>query len=176
MPRHQADITSAPTPGNIIWTNVIVSCRFSPLNPGAIRSINKGVARIPRITQLETTIASNDPITLATRSASASSLLPKSRAYVGIKEADSTPSPKRFCRIFGIRRAARNASAASVLPRKWASDRSRIKPAIRLSMIPAATSNAGWPDGGELLAFGVWRSAFGVWRCGIRRSGRFKVG
>jgi hypothetical protein len=148
MPRHQADITKAPTPGNMIWTSVMVSCCLSPLNPGAIRSIKIGVARIPRITQVETTIASNDPITLATRSASSSSLPPKSRAYVGMKEAERTPSPKRFWRMLGIRSAARNASAASVLPRKWARERSLIKPAIRLSMIPAATRNAGRPDGG----------------------------
>src|SRR3981081_481012 len=75
-----------------------------------------------------------------------------------VKDADSTPSPKRFCRIFGMRSAARNASAASVLPRKWARERSLIKPAIRLSMIPAATRNAGRPDGDELLACAVWRS------------------
>src|SRR4029077_6896170 len=102
--------------------------------------------------------------------------------------------------------------AAALLPGIRDSDGSRTMSAIGLSMIPAATRNAGRPDGGELLAFGIWRSDFaapletpaasdfapprirpkrgsglrrtrssgesasGFWRCGIRRSGRFKVG
>ena len=47
MPRHQADITSSPAPGNRIRTSVIVSSRFSPSKPGAISEISSGVARTP---------------------------------------------------------------------------------------------------------------------------------
>jgi hypothetical protein len=35
-----------------------------------------------------------------------------------MKEADNTPSPKRFCRKLGILNAALNASAASEVPKK----------------------------------------------------------
>ena len=41
----------------------------------------------------------------------------RSRAYTGMKDAESTPSPKRFCRKFGIRVAEPKASAASDVPR-----------------------------------------------------------
>jgi hypothetical protein len=34
-----------------------------------------------------------------------------------MKEAERTPSPKRFCRKFGILKAALKASAASEVPR-----------------------------------------------------------
>jgi hypothetical protein len=34
-----------------------------------------------------------------------------------MKEADSTPSPNRFCRMLGMRMPALKASAASELPR-----------------------------------------------------------
>jgi hypothetical protein len=34
-----------------------------------------------------------------------------------MKEAESTPSPKRFCRKFGILNAALKASAAAEVPR-----------------------------------------------------------
>ena len=40
-----------------------------------------------------------------------------SRAYTGMNDADSTPSPSRFCSRFGIRSAALKASAAAPTPR-----------------------------------------------------------
>ena len=81
--------------------------------------------------------------------ASSLSSLARRRAYTGIKEAERTPSPKRFCKRLGMRKAARKASAASELPKKWAKTRSRISPVMRLRRIPAATRNAKrlGPDG-----------------------------
>jgi hypothetical protein len=38
-------------------------------------------------------------------------------AYTGMNEAERTPSPKRFWRKFGIRKAALKASAASEVPK-----------------------------------------------------------
>ena len=44
MPRHHADSTSRPAPGNRMRTSAIVSARFSPVKPGAISAISTGVA------------------------------------------------------------------------------------------------------------------------------------
>ena len=62
-------------------------------------------------------MARSESTALATRAASASSPFARSRAYTGMKDADKTPSPKRFCRKFGMRKAALNASAESLSPR-----------------------------------------------------------
>src|SRR5215467_13744001 len=62
-----------------------------------------------------------------------------------MNDAESTPSPKRFCRILGMRNAPRSASAANELPRKCAIARSRTSPAMRLRKIPAATRKACRP-------------------------------
>src|SRR5512142_3187663 len=56
-----------------------------------------------------------------------------------MNEAESTPSPNRFWRKFGILSAALKASAAAELPRWWAKTRSRTRPANRLSRMPVAT-------------------------------------
>src|SRR3990172_2834928 len=56
-----------------------------------------------------------------------------------MKVALSVPSPRRFWSTFGIRRAPRNASAKREFPKYWANTRSRIRPAIRDSRMPAAT-------------------------------------
>ena len=47
--------------------------------------------------------------------------------------------------MFGIRKAARNASAAYDRPKKWLKIRSLMSPKIRLRKIPAAAKNAEWP-------------------------------
>src|SRR4051812_46092084 len=59
-----------------------------------------------------------------------------------MNDAESTPSPKRFCRKLGMRSAARNASPTSEFPKKWAVTRSRTRPAILLRKMPAATMTA----------------------------------
>jgi hypothetical protein len=56
-----------------------------------------------------------------------------------MNDAESTPSPNRFWRKFGIRKAALNASAALERPRAWDSTRWRTRPATRLSRMPDAT-------------------------------------
>ena len=48
-----------------------------------------------------------------------------SREYTGMNDADSTPSPSRFCIRLGMRSAARKASAEPVSPRKPAVTTSR---------------------------------------------------
>src|SRR6185312_12269330 len=118
IPRHHADSTSSPTPGNMTCTSLMVSSRLSPLNPGVRRSIRYGAAKMPTVTSTVATIASSENTAPATRPASASSPSASSRAYTGMNDADSTPSPNRFCRKFGILIAAVNASAESEVPRK----------------------------------------------------------
>ena len=76
-----------------------------------------GVASTPAKTRTETAIASSDATAPATRRASSRSPRARSRAYTGMNDAESAPSPNRFCSRFGMRNAARTASAASALPK-----------------------------------------------------------
>src|SRR5207244_3171100 len=46
-PRHHAERTSRPAPGNRMRTSRIVSSRSSPSNPGAMASMRTGVATTP---------------------------------------------------------------------------------------------------------------------------------
>ena len=62
-----------------------------------------------------------------------------------MNEADSTPSPSRFCSRFGMRRAALNASEARPTPRKPAVTISRTRPDSRDSRMPAPTRARGPP-------------------------------
>src|SRR5260370_26926548 len=55
-----------------------------------------------------------------------------------MNEAERTPSPNKFCKIFGIRNPALKASAVAEFPRKCAKMLSRTSPAIRLSNTPTA--------------------------------------
>ena len=50
MPRHHADSTSSPAPGNRMRTIAIVSSRFSPSKPGAMTATSSGVASTPPAT------------------------------------------------------------------------------------------------------------------------------
>src|SRR5688572_8238077 len=56
-----------------------------------------------------------------------------------MNDADNAPSPNRFWRKLGIRKAAMNASAESDRPKYWAKKRWRMKPVRRLQRIPNAT-------------------------------------
>src|SRR3954467_10335143 len=60
-----------------------------------------------------------------------------------MNEAESTPSPNRFCKKLGILNAALKASAASEEPKSGARTRWRTRPRMRLSRIRAATIAAG---------------------------------
>src|SRR6516164_4650638 len=63
-----------------------------------------------------------------------------------MNDADSAPSPNRFCRKFGILKAAANASAGSdVCPRYFATSVARTNPDSRLTRMPAATRTADRP-------------------------------
>src|SRR5438093_1231675 len=68
-----------------------------------------------------------------------------------MNDADSAPSPNRFCRRFGIRNAALKASAAivSLAPRNLAFSDSRTTPSNRESRMPAATRAAARPRDDE---------------------------
>ena len=56
-----------------------------------------------------------------------------------MKDAESDPSPRRFCSKLGMRKAAAKASAAGPRARVERSKDSRIKPAIRERKMPKAT-------------------------------------
>ena len=72
-PRHHADSTSSPAPGNRMRTSAIVSSRFAPVNPGAIASMSSGVASdADEHDAARPTSASSDATAPATRSASSS--------------------------------------------------------------------------------------------------------
>ena len=77
--------------------------------------MSHGVAATPASTSRDVTSARKASTAPATRLASSSSPRASSLppAYTGMKEAESTPSPNRFCRKLGMRKAALNASAAS---------------------------------------------------------------
>ncbi len=69
-PKHHADITKIPAPGNKTWTMRIVNCLVSPLKPGAITSISQGAAITPIRTRRATIVARIAPTDHATISAS----------------------------------------------------------------------------------------------------------
>src|ERR1035437_2288271 len=142
IPRHHAEITSPPTPGNITCTSLIVSSCLSPVKPGVSSAIRCGVAITPTTTSTVAMSASSENTAPATRPASSSSPSASSLAYTGMKDAESTASPKRFWRKLGMRMAALNASAASDVPRKCVNARVRTSPMMRLRKIPPATSTA----------------------------------
>ena len=76
-----------------------------------------GRCRTPIRTMIDVVSAKSPAIAPAVRRASSSSFRASRPAYTGIKEAESTPSPNRFCRKLGMRNAALKASAASELPK-----------------------------------------------------------
>jgi len=95
----------------------MVSSRLSPAKPGAMTVTSTGAKTTPRITTTDTARASSAPIAPATRSASSCSFPETSPAYTGMKDAERAPSPKRFWRRLGMRKAAVKASAAAEVPR-----------------------------------------------------------
>ncbi len=76
-----------------------------------------GAARTPPRTMTEATSAS--ALKTAPASSAASRFSPRASvpAYSGMKDAESTPSPNRFCSMFGMRNAPWKASFASDAPR-----------------------------------------------------------
>jgi hypothetical protein len=116
-PRHQAESARSPAPGKRMRTSRTVSSRLSPSKPGAMTSISHGARRTPASTRSDT--AKPSSVATAVAVAAASRVRPAARrlAYTGMRDAESTPSPNRFCRKLGIRNAALNASAASDVPK-----------------------------------------------------------
>ncbi len=95
----------------------MVNSRFSPVNPGAISAISTGVTTTPTSTNAEVISTSKEAIAPATFPASSFASRANKFAYTGMNDAESTPSPNRFCKKLGMRKAARNASAESELPK-----------------------------------------------------------
>jgi len=95
-PRHHAERTRKPAPGKNSVTRRTVRSRFSPLNPGAMIAVSGAAASIPISTITEVLQARRPKAALA--KCVASVFLPRllRRAYTGTKEAERTPSPKRF--------------------------------------------------------------------------------
>jgi hypothetical protein len=75
--------------------------RFSPWYPAANTSTSSGAASTPASTSSDTISASMLATAPATRRASSSRFSSISRTYTGMNDADSTPSPNRFCSRFG---------------------------------------------------------------------------
>ncbi len=72
---------------------------------------------MPAATTRPMAITSSPKMAPASWSASSCFFSPRSWAYTGMNEPESTPSPKRFCRKLGMRSAALKTAAASALPR-----------------------------------------------------------
>src|SRR5438876_6607982 len=75
-----------------------------------------------------------------------------------MKDPESAPSPNRFCRRLGMRKAAVKASAASVRwPKYLAKSTCRASPARRLSRMPAPTDFAATRESGPGNTLGSGR-------------------
>ena len=72
-----------------------------PRSPGAMSATSSGVASTPSSTSVPVTSASSAATAPATRAACSRSSRATSAAYTGMNDADSAPSPNRFCRKFG---------------------------------------------------------------------------
>ena len=119
-----------------------MSARPSTAKPGAINAASQGAAHAPSAASTPATAARSPNTAPAARPASSSRPSSSNRTYTGMNEALSVPSPRRFCRTFGMRSAARQASASGPVPKWWAKTISRANPKIRLTRMPAATLEA----------------------------------
>ncbi|MDZ7632241.1 MAG: hypothetical protein U5K74_13075 [Gemmatimonadaceae bacterium] len=71
-PRHHAESTSSPTPGNMIRTSVVVSARFDSSKPGVSSATSSADHVTPISTSVADSSASSVKIAPATRTASVS--------------------------------------------------------------------------------------------------------
>src|SRR5450755_266950 len=76
-----------------------------------------------------------------------------------MKDAESTPSPRRFCSVLGMRKAAEKGPAIEEGPKAWGNTRVRMKPASPDRRIPNATRVAPRAEGGGALS--GWAGTFG---------------
>ena len=117
-PRHHAESTSSPAPGK---ENAHECDRELALRARKSRRDEPDEPRRDEHSQHARAATSRPRAARPRRPpracAASSSPSARSRAYTGMNDAESTPSPKRFCRKFGMRNAALNASAASPSPR-----------------------------------------------------------
>ena len=80
------------------------------------------------------------------------------RLYTGTNDAESVPSPSRFRTAFGILNAALYASEAAPDPKKYAKAVFRRSPTMRLSRMPAPTTNAERPPPASLMTTCAFRA------------------
>ena len=139
MPRHHAAITRKPIPIEVIRVRSTVRSYLAPSK--LVKRLTIGPARRTSSNTI-TDVASAKSETTELARAAACLVWPFSTnfAYTGTNEADSDPSPRRFCKKFGTRMATRNASAAAAFPSATEIAISRTIPATRDSNMPAATS------------------------------------
>ena len=117
MPSAHADSTSTPVIGNRIRTTAIRSSRRAPSKPGVNTLTSNGASSTPSNEIAPATPSSNANAAPATRPASAVRPCPSSAEYAGMNDAESVPSPSKFCSRFGSRRPALNTSACRPVPK-----------------------------------------------------------
>ncbi len=107
----------SPDMGNMICTSVIVRSRRAPEKPGATKSVMTGARAMP--TSASTAVRSTRTDAMTELSRLACSVSPRSimPAYTGMSDAERVPSPSRLRMTFGMRSAARKASAATPSPK-----------------------------------------------------------
>ncbi len=97
----------------VSWTALANAAGPVSAKPPTTAPTIHGAAKTPSATSTATSSERSPKTAPATRSASSRRPSPSSRAYTGMKEAESTPSPNRFCSTFGMRSAAVNAPASA---------------------------------------------------------------
>ncbi|OLB06861.1 MAG: hypothetical protein AUH22_02255 [Gemmatimonadetes bacterium 13_2_20CM_1_70_33] len=111
IPRHHAEMTMSPVIGNRIRTRLTVSWRRGSSNPLARTVVMAGANAIPRSASIPEPRSNNPRIAPARARAPRLSVRSFSAAYTGINDPRSVPSPSRLRMVFGMRSAARKASA-----------------------------------------------------------------
>jgi hypothetical protein len=92
----------------------MVSWRRGSSNPLAMSVVMAGASPIPRRASTPEASRSNPKTAPARARAVLLSGRSLKAAYTGMKEAERVPSPNRFRSVFGMRSAARNASAGTL--------------------------------------------------------------
>ena len=106
IPSAHADSTSRPVIGNRIRTTAIESSRRCPSNPGVNTLTMNGASGMPMQADGAGDASSNANAAPATRPASSVRPWPSSAEYAGMNDAESVPSPSKFCSTFGSRNPA----------------------------------------------------------------------
>jgi len=130
--------------GNIIRVRPIVRASFSGSapKPGAMRRTKSGAPQIPIAHTTDSITASDQKVVAASRKADGRPCCVRVSVKTGMKAAERAPSPKSSRAVFGMRKATKNASAASPAPKVWAISMSRTYPRTRLTNVAPLTTEA----------------------------------